>query len=74
MAEQIESTEFYDRGDTLIWSPSVNGEITFKSAYNVCRTCGPSFSGMSCIWQKHIPPRRSVVGYRALRNRLPTEI
>ena len=28
---------------------------------------------MACIWQGYIPPRRSIVVYRALLNKLPTE-
>ncbi|KAM7517189.1 hypothetical protein LguiA_006772 [Lonicera macranthoides] len=73
VASQIDHVEIYNKGDSLIWTPSLTGDISFKSAYDVCRIHGGDFKWMSCVWCFYIPPRRSILFYRALQNRLPTE-
>lgn len=46
MAAQIEDVSIYSSGDVLIWKPASNGVLTFKEAYEACRSHGSSFGRM----------------------------
>ena len=61
---RIEGVAPYKKGDTLVWTPSKNGTLSFANAYKVCYSRGTNCKWMSRIWQGHILPRRLVLVYR----------
>lgn len=63
---QIENTSLprSPTDDKLIWTCTADGSFTVSSAYNMLCT--------SRLWGPHIIPRNSLLGWRILRDRLPT--
>ena len=51
----------------------MNGEVSFKGAYEVCWSHGADLGWLAQFWQPFIPPRRSILMVRVLRNRLSTD-
>ena len=66
----------YQQGvpDIAIWRPNENGKFTCASAWEICRHMNHIAGIYSQIWHKHIPFKMSFLLWRALRNKLQTNV
>lgn len=59
--------------DVLIWEASTSGGFSFSDGYEIVRHRFPVKSWASIIWRPFIPPRYSILVWKILFNKLPTE-
>ncbi|TQD76419.1 hypothetical protein C1H46_038047 [Malus baccata] len=59
--------------DVLIWEVSTSGVFSFSDGYEIVRHRFPVKSWASIIWRPFIPPRYSILVWKILFNKLPTE-
>lgn len=59
--------------DRLIWIHSSNGELSLKDAYLYHCTSNISSEDFRIIWHASIPPSKSMMIWRTLHNKLPTD-
>ncbi|KAL6176156.1 hypothetical protein ACLB2K_052791 [Fragaria x ananassa] len=59
--------------DLLIWEESSNGLFSFSEGYNLVLPHYASNNLHAKVWQNFIPPRFSILVWRLLHNRLPTD-
>ena len=59
--------------DSLVWNHSANGELTLKDAYGFKRHAFPKLPLAKFIWSKDIPPSKSLLVWRLMLNKLPTD-
>lgn len=59
--------------DKLVWKHVGNGILTLKEAYNFKKHCFPKVSWAKFIWSKDIPPSKSLLAWRLMLNKLPTD-
>lgn len=50
VAKCIEEVELFPRGDSLVWSSSVAGDLSFKDAYDASRSHGGDFKWGVSLW------------------------
>ncbi|XP_058783269.1 uncharacterized protein LOC131657941 [Vicia villosa] len=58
--------------DKLVWKSNTNGELSFKTAYNIITKPSPSKFRSNFPWDKDSPPSQSMVVWRYIHRKLPT--
>lgn len=61
------------KDDEFLWNLSPNGELSFKDAYLYHFTPGQNSVWASMVWNQNIPPSKSLMIWRCLHNKLPTD-
>ncbi|PNY07582.1 ribonuclease H, partial [Trifolium pratense] len=59
--------------DVLVWSGNDKGLLTLKDAYNFKRNHFPVLSWAKVIWCIDVPPSRSLLVWRIMLDKLPTD-
>ncbi|GAU48769.1 hypothetical protein TSUD_406120 [Trifolium subterraneum] len=59
--------------DSLVWKGSDNGLLTLKIAYDFKRPHAPFLPWAKSIWSKDIPPTRSLLAWRVMLDKVPTD-
>lgn len=59
--------------DKLIWKSTDSGELSFRDAFLFHKPIGQALHWAKMIWNSVIPPSRSLLYWRALHGRLPTD-
>jgi len=60
--------------DKLLWKNCHDGNLSFKDAYLFHNTSTAHFSSWAtCIWNKAIPPSKSMLMWRILQEKIPTD-
>ncbi|GAU30172.1 hypothetical protein TSUD_311230 [Trifolium subterraneum] len=59
--------------DSLVWVDTANGLLSLKDAYEVKRSHFPAISWAKSIWCKEVPPSRSLLVWRMMLDKLPTD-
>ncbi|CAJ2646936.1 unnamed protein product [Trifolium pratense] len=59
--------------DSLVWKDSANGLLTLKMAYDFKRHHFPIINWAKSIWSKDIPPSRSLLAWRVMLDKVPTD-
>jgi len=60
--------------DKLLWKNYHDGNLSFKYAYLFHNTSTTHFSSWAtCIWNKAIPPSKSMLMWRILQEKIPTD-
>ncbi|GAU44836.1 hypothetical protein TSUD_280370 [Trifolium subterraneum] len=62
-----------DVPDSLIWKGTDNGLLCLKDAYEFKRRQYPKLSWGKVIWSKDIQPSRSLLAWRIMLNKIPTD-
>ena len=62
-----------EKNDQLVWKHSQNGELSFRDAYLFHSPTTQNVSWAKLIWHKNIPPSKSLMLWRCLLNKLPTD-
>ena len=74
LANQIYQVSFLKNAvDSCVWTPSSDGILTTKAVYNVWRVKRPARPLYKHLFCSYIPPSRSIICWKALCNKLPTE-
>lgn len=61
------------KDDEMLSKLSSNGELCFKNAYLFHCSHGQNIAWAKIIWNKCIPPSKSMMMWRRLHNKLPTD-
>jgi hypothetical protein len=67
------SIPLVDKEDNLIWKHSSSGFLSLKNAYNFQKPSGQLCSWAKLIWNSVISPSKSLLLWRLLHNKLPTD-
>lgn len=59
--------------DKIVWKNSANGELSFKDAYLFKSPNAQNVKWSKFIWNKDIPPTKSLICWRLMHQRLPTD-
>ena len=59
--------------DKLIWKHNTKGDLEMRDAYNYKKHHFPIVSWAKLIWSKDIPPSKSLLVWRCMLNKLPTD-
>jgi hypothetical protein len=59
--------------DNLIGKVSANGDLSMKDAYDFKRKLFPIKSWAKSIWNKDIPPSKSLLAWRLMHGKFPTD-
>ncbi|XP_058734120.1 uncharacterized protein LOC131605827 [Vicia villosa] len=59
--------------DNLIWKSNSNGVLSFKTAYNIVVKPSPSMFWSNFPWDKASPPSHSMVVWRYIHRKIPTD-
>jgi len=59
--------------DKLIWPHSSKGDLSLKDAYIFKKHNNPKISWAKCIWSKDIAPSKSLLVWRFMLDKLPTD-
>lgn len=59
--------------DSLVWNHSSNGDLTMKDAYSFKKHAFPKIPWAKHIWSNDIPPSKSLLVWRLMLNKLPTD-
>lgn len=59
--------------DKLVWKNAANGELSLKDAYIFKAHCTQNIGWAKKIWSKDIPPSKSLLCWRLMHNRIPTD-
>jgi len=62
-----------DIEDQLIWKHVSNGQLTLKDAYSFKKHPAPKKHWVSTIWCKDIPPSKSLLAWRIMHDKVPTD-
>jgi hypothetical protein len=62
-----------DKEDKLIWKHSSSGTLSLKNVYNFQKPPGQLCSWAKLIWNSVISPSKSLLLWRLLHNKLPTD-
>lgn len=62
-----------DSQDKIVWKNTTNGEITLKEAYMFKTQGGQNVHWSKLIWKKDIPPTKSLLTWRLMHQRVPTD-
>jgi len=63
----------HSKPDTLVRNHSAKGDLTMQDAYNFKKPHYPKIPWAKCIWSKDIPPSKSLLDWRMMLNKLPTD-
>jgi ribonuclease HI len=69
----MNSKEDWAKPDKLVWRPSSFGDLTFKDAYLFNVELGNQLSWAKTIWSIDIPPSKSLLVWRLMHNKIPTD-
>ena len=61
------------KDDDMLWNLSSNGDLCFKDAYLFHCSHGQNIAWAKVIWNKNIPPSKSMMIWRSLHNKLPSD-
>jgi ribonuclease HI len=61
------------RSDSLAWKHSVTGDLSLKQAYLLKDHQLPQLQWAKSIWCKDIPPSKSLIAWRLMHEKLPTD-
>lgn len=59
--------------DTLLWKHTDDGELNLKQAYHFKLQRHPELSWAKTIWNADIPPSKSLMVWRLMHNKIPTD-
>ncbi|KAK2382442.1 hypothetical protein QL285_069977 [Trifolium repens] len=59
--------------DVLVWKGTDNGSLTLKEAYDFKRHQFPILSWAKIIWCADVPPSRSILAWRIMLDKVPTD-
>ena len=59
--------------DRLIWKHNSNGELSLKDSYEFKRQVANKVQWAAYIWSKDIPPSKSLLVWRLLNDKIPTD-
>ncbi|GAU51216.1 hypothetical protein TSUD_11730 [Trifolium subterraneum] len=62
-----------DNVDRRCWKHSHDGDLTMKDSYCFHCITGQQFNWSKIVWNIDIPPSKSMVAWRSLQNKLPTD-
>jgi len=62
-----------DKADTLVWNHTPSGMLTLKDAYEYKRHHPPKTLWAKSIWSKDIPPTKSLLAWRIMHDKVPTD-
>ncbi|XP_058776325.1 uncharacterized protein LOC131650636 [Vicia villosa] len=62
-----------EKDDLFIWTPAADGILTLKAAYDFKSCNYNDFDWGKLIWNAHIPASQSLVFWRLLHNKVPTD-
>lgn len=62
-----------DCGDRLIWNHNSNGELSLNDAYNFKRHEAAKVQWAPLLWCKDIPPSKSLLAWRLIHDKVPTD-
>jgi hypothetical protein len=62
-----------DIEDKLVWHSMANGNLSLKEAYSIKSPAGQNFHWSKYIWIKDIPPSKSLLCWRLMHDRVPTD-
>ncbi|KAK0572334.1 hypothetical protein LWI29_030054 [Acer saccharum] len=74
VASEIEKVVVSTDPDSLVWTCSLDGVVSCKSAYDSLSEVGSSVFWGKQIWASFIPPSRSVLIWRLFHGKIPTDI
>jgi hypothetical protein len=69
----MNSKEDWAKPDKLVWRPSSFGDLTFKDAYLFNVELGNQLSWAKTIWSIDIPPTKSLLVWRLMHDKTPTD-
>jgi len=61
------------KSDSLVWKHNSTGILTLKGAYDFKRHHLPKLNWTKTIWSKDIPPSKSLLAWRLMHGKLPTD-
>jgi len=64
---------FEDRHDRLVWINNNSGDMTFKDAFLYKCKPGATIKWAKSIWCPDIPPSKSMLVWRLMQDKLPTD-
>ncbi|XP_058756625.1 uncharacterized protein LOC131629842 [Vicia villosa] len=59
--------------DDLIWKELDNGHLNLKSAYRFFHASTPAASWKTFLWSPNVPPSHSMIVWRLINNKIPTD-
>lgn len=59
--------------DEMMWNSTPSGSLVLKEAYNFLNPPGPVFDWCKLLWHPFIPPSKSLLYWRLVHQKLPTE-
>jgi len=62
-----------DTPDVIMWEHTPNGELSLVDAYNFKNQHSPKLPWTSQVWNRDIPPTKSFMVWRLMRDKLPTD-
>ncbi|KAK0599983.1 hypothetical protein LWI29_010426 [Acer saccharum] len=74
VASEIEKVVVSTDPDSLVWTCSLDGVVSCKSAYDSLSEVRSSVFWGKQIWASFIPPSRSVLIWRLFHGKIPTDI
>jgi ribonuclease HI len=72
LLEQV-SIPLEQKPDKLIWKNSDSGDLSLKQAYSFKAHQYPSLHWAKAIWSQDIPPSKSLLAWRLMHGKLPTD-
>jgi hypothetical protein len=63
-----------DKEDKLFWKHSHDGDLSVKDSYSFHCNSGQIMHWTKLIWNVFIPPSKSMVVWRRLHHKLPTDV
>ncbi|KAJ0074645.1 hypothetical protein Patl1_37495 [Pistacia atlantica] len=72
---QISSVELSiePSSDKLIWEGTTSGDLSFADSFETFRSHGTPLGWDNLIWHNFLPPKYSLLAWRVLHGKLPTE-
>jgi hypothetical protein len=62
-----------DKEDKLFWKHSHDGDLSLKESYSFHCNSGQIMHWTKFIWNVSIPPSKSIIAWRSLHHKLPTD-
>jgi hypothetical protein len=62
-----------EKDDNLLWSLSHDGDLSLRDAYSFYCPVGQRANWSKVVWNSSIPPSKSLVFWRCLQHKLPTD-
>ncbi|GAU16832.1 hypothetical protein TSUD_367790 [Trifolium subterraneum] len=63
----------FEKDDKLLWSPSHDGDLSLKDSYSLFSPAGQQMFWSKIVWNFFIPPSKSLLFWRCLQHKLPTD-